>query len=194
MSEWNGLDTLVVAAGVSATLPLLPIAGVDVSRGMQGHRQIFTPASISAQNVTHVANVAKRAPHCIYIGPLVSTFPKRSKRLTQSSNPLHVRRDDSCACALGMRGAGADDGAWMSVGSASGFTDVCELPKFSALPLSSPLPVKTIHSLHRPISLPNFDYDASHSTHAGDISKFPMSATVDKMSLNGIHVEIRQCV
>ncbi|KIY47210.1 NAD(P)-binding protein [Fistulina hepatica ATCC 64428] len=70
--KWNGLDTLVVAAGVSATLPLLSIVGIDVSRDMQGDRRIFTPASISAQNVTHVAGVAEKALHSNYIGPLVS--------------------------------------------------------------------------------------------------------------------------
>ncbi|KIY50049.1 NAD(P)-binding protein [Fistulina hepatica ATCC 64428] len=70
--KWNGLDTLVVAAGVSATLPLLSIAGIDISRDMQGDRRIFTPASISAQNVTHVADVAEKALHSNYIGPLVS--------------------------------------------------------------------------------------------------------------------------
>ncbi|KIY50053.1 WD40 repeat-like protein [Fistulina hepatica ATCC 64428] len=64
------------------------------------------------------------------------------------------------ARVLSTRGGGADDGAWMSVGSASGLTNVYALPALSVSPPSSPSPVKTVHSLRTPISLLKFNHDA----------------------------------
>jgi hypothetical protein len=59
--EWKGLDTLVVAAGVSALQPLMTIAGVDTSVG-----------HATKEGIQHVADVAAAATQGNYVGPLIS--------------------------------------------------------------------------------------------------------------------------
>ncbi|KIY47661.1 hypothetical protein FISHEDRAFT_74463 [Fistulina hepatica ATCC 64428] len=64
------------------------------------------------------------------------------------------------ARVLSTRGGRVDDGAWMSVGSASGLTNVYALPGLSASLSSSPLLMKTGQSLCTPILLPKSNHDA----------------------------------
>jgi len=63
--EWNGLDTLVVAAGVSALQPLLAIAGVEV----ENKTELEMTTLEGIQNTVDVAAAATRGN---YVGPLVA--------------------------------------------------------------------------------------------------------------------------
>lgn len=58
---WGGLDTIIVSAGVSALRPLLDIAGVS-----------STHPQTSAEDIQRTVDVATKAQHGNYIGPLVS--------------------------------------------------------------------------------------------------------------------------
>jgi NAD(P)-dependent dehydrogenase (short-subunit alcohol dehydrogenase family) len=60
--EWNGLDTLVVAAGVSAVQPLMTIPGVAT-----GVEQALTK-----EGIQRVVDVAAAATQGNYVGPLIS--------------------------------------------------------------------------------------------------------------------------
>jgi hypothetical protein len=63
--EWNGLDTLVVAAGVSALQPLLAIAGVDAEN--KTNLEMTT-----REGIQKTVDVAAAATHGNYVGPLVA--------------------------------------------------------------------------------------------------------------------------
>ncbi|KAI0312889.1 hypothetical protein OF83DRAFT_1143849 [Amylostereum chailletii] len=70
---WGGLDTLVVSAGVSATRPLLDVAGADLPDG---------PTAAGAQRA---AQAAQSALNANYLGPLLSAvtlipFMERTSR------------------------------------------------------------------------------------------------------------------
>jgi hypothetical protein len=62
---WGGLDTLVVAAGVSALQPLLAVAGAD-RKGTD-----LTPMQTTAEGIQKASDVASLAIKGNYIGPLV---------------------------------------------------------------------------------------------------------------------------
>ncbi|KAF8654630.1 hypothetical protein AX16_003511 [Volvariella volvacea WC 439] len=64
--EWNGVDTMIVAAGVSALRPLLSVAGVEVAGNT------FSPSEASKEGIQHTVDVANAALKGNYIGPLVS--------------------------------------------------------------------------------------------------------------------------
>ncbi|EFI28555.1 hypothetical protein CC1G_13577 [Coprinopsis cinerea okayama7 len=64
--EWGGLDTLIVAAGVSALQPLLAIAGADV-RGSE-----LTSTHTTTEGIQRTRSVALAALNGNYIGPLVA--------------------------------------------------------------------------------------------------------------------------
>ncbi|KAF8629001.1 hypothetical protein AX17_005857 [Amanita inopinata Kibby_2008] len=68
--EWNGLDTLVVAAGVSALQPLMDVAGVHNCTG--GNPD--TAARSTEEGIQHAKDVANAAINGNYIGPLVSAI------------------------------------------------------------------------------------------------------------------------
>ncbi|KAF4623421.1 hypothetical protein D9613_001376 [Agrocybe pediades] len=63
--EWHGLDTLVVAAGVSALQPLLAVAGVEAERGVDLR-------VTSKEGIEKAAKVAGAAVQGNYIGPLIA--------------------------------------------------------------------------------------------------------------------------
>ncbi|EMD34162.1 hypothetical protein CERSUDRAFT_117654 [Gelatoporia subvermispora B] len=65
-SEWQGLDTLILSAGVSSLRPLLEIAGLE----RQG--QSFTPAQATAEGIQHTVDVANRALNINVVGPLIT--------------------------------------------------------------------------------------------------------------------------
>jgi len=60
------LDTLVVAAGVSALQPLLAIAGVEARGGNSTLQQT------TAQGIQNTSNVAAAAIRGNYTGPLIA--------------------------------------------------------------------------------------------------------------------------
>ncbi|KAL0950603.1 hypothetical protein HGRIS_007395 [Hohenbuehelia grisea] len=68
-SEWGGIDTLVVAAGVSALKPLMNVAGVENPKPGQ-----FQPSHASAESIQEAADIANLASHSNYIGPLVAVL------------------------------------------------------------------------------------------------------------------------
>ena len=64
--DWNGLDTIVVAAGVSALQPLMAVAGVETSDGG------FTPEEASREGIKRVTEVVAAATTGNYVGPLIA--------------------------------------------------------------------------------------------------------------------------
>ncbi|KAF8190074.1 hypothetical protein BJ912DRAFT_353729 [Pholiota molesta] len=64
-AAWGGLDTHVVAAGVSALQPLMAVAGVEVERGV-------ALRDASAEGIKHTADVALAAIQGNYVGPLIA--------------------------------------------------------------------------------------------------------------------------
>jgi hypothetical protein len=72
--EWGGVDTLIVAAGVSALQPLMAVAGVeDCQKGREW-------AQATRDGIQHAVDVANLATRGNYIGPLVAavTFVRTS--------------------------------------------------------------------------------------------------------------------
>ena len=64
--DWNGLDTIVVAAGVSALQPLMAVAGVETVDGG------FTPEEASREGIKRVTEVVAAATTGNYVGPLIA--------------------------------------------------------------------------------------------------------------------------
>ncbi|KAF8959804.1 hypothetical protein BDZ97DRAFT_1666623 [Flammula alnicola] len=64
-AAWEGLDTLVVAAGVSALQPLMAVAGVEVQHGVKLPQA--TP-----EGIQRTADVALAAIRGNYVGPLIA--------------------------------------------------------------------------------------------------------------------------
>ncbi|TFK72262.1 NAD(P)-binding protein [Pluteus cervinus] len=65
-TEWQGVDTVIVAAGVSALQPLLTVAGLENNQGT------LEPGQISQEGLQHTIDVAMAATRGNYLGPLVS--------------------------------------------------------------------------------------------------------------------------
>ena len=61
---WNGLDTVVVSAGVSALVPLLEVAGVS----RNASRDTWT----TPEGIRRTVDVSNAALRGNYTGPLVS--------------------------------------------------------------------------------------------------------------------------
>ncbi|EDR04783.1 uncharacterized protein LACBIDRAFT_303996 [Laccaria bicolor S238N-H82] len=64
--NWKGLDTIVVAAGVSALQPLMAVAGVETANGG------FTPEEATREGIKRVTEVATAAITGNYVGPLIA--------------------------------------------------------------------------------------------------------------------------
>ena len=64
--DWKGLDTIVVAAGVSALQSLMSVAGVETSDGG------FTPEEATCEGIKRVTEVAAAATTGNYVGPLIA--------------------------------------------------------------------------------------------------------------------------
>jgi len=77
-SEWHGLDTLIVAAGVSALRPVLEIAGVEGPSVTQP----------SLDGIRQVEDVAMAAIKGNYLGPLLSVVTMVSLRSPLDLTPL----------------------------------------------------------------------------------------------------------
>ncbi|KAI0259322.1 NAD(P)-binding protein [Gloeopeniophorella convolvens] len=76
--EWHGLDTLVVAAGVSALRPVLEIADAEGS---------YDVAQPSLGGIQRVADVALAAVKANYLGPLVSVVTMIPLMRSTSASP-----------------------------------------------------------------------------------------------------------
>lgn len=66
--EWDGVDTVIVAAGVSALQPLMAVAGVEA------HGSTFTPAKADKAGIQKAVDVTAAATRGNYVGPLVSAI------------------------------------------------------------------------------------------------------------------------
>ncbi|TFK48060.1 NAD(P)-binding protein [Heliocybe sulcata] len=82
-TEWRGLDTLVVAAGVSALKPLMEVAGVE-KKG-----KIFSPPQAYETGLQKAVEIANAAMKGNYVGPLVAASTTvEALRLIQPQIPL----------------------------------------------------------------------------------------------------------
>jgi hypothetical protein len=95
-TEWHGLDTLIVAAGVSALRPVLEIAGVEGP-------SVTRP---SLDDVRRVEDVAMAAIKGNYLGPLLSVVTMVCLRILLTSllsvdRPRH--RSLSCGAQASPR-------------------------------------------------------------------------------------------
>ena len=68
MVEWKGVDTVIVAAGVSALQPLMAVAGV------QAVGSKFMPAQASKEGIQEAVDITTAATKGNYVGPLVSAI------------------------------------------------------------------------------------------------------------------------
>jgi NAD(P)-dependent dehydrogenase (short-subunit alcohol dehydrogenase family) len=66
--EWRGVDTIIVAAGVSALQPLMAVAGVKAD----GTK--FTPQQATKDGIREAVNVTTAATRSNYLGPLVAAI------------------------------------------------------------------------------------------------------------------------
>ncbi|EPQ61266.1 NAD P-binding protein [Gloeophyllum trabeum ATCC 11539] len=80
-TEWRGLDTLIVAAGVSALKPLLEVAGVE-KKG-----KTFTPPAADEVGLQKTVEVTAAAMKGNYIGPLVAAVSLIPLLSTTSPSP-----------------------------------------------------------------------------------------------------------
>lgn len=69
--EWEGLDTLVVSAGVSALKPLLEVAGLESTR-VRGLPEEFDPPQADTESIQKVVDVTAAATRGNFVGPLIA--------------------------------------------------------------------------------------------------------------------------
>ncbi|KAG5649491.1 hypothetical protein H0H81_003486 [Sphagnurus paluster] len=67
-TEWQGVDTVIVAAGVSALQPLLAVAGLEAS----ANGSKFTPSQATTKGIQNAVDVSAAATRGNYVGPLVA--------------------------------------------------------------------------------------------------------------------------
>ncbi|KAF8798355.1 NAD(P)-binding protein [Phlegmacium glaucopus] len=80
-AKWKGLDTLIIAAGVSALQPLMAIAGVNTEGGNTSIGQA------TQEGIQRVADVAAAATQGNYVGPLISAVTFVPMLLNTSKSP-----------------------------------------------------------------------------------------------------------
>ena len=116
--EWNGIDTLIITAGVSALQPLMTVAGVAASNDGA------SPLHATVEGINHAVGVAKAALDGNFFGPYIAaiTFvrfyilgarsllrnppdppPHILLRITLYSSPLKCSSDHTCTNAHHLR-------------------------------------------------------------------------------------------
>ncbi|KAG6823859.1 hypothetical protein H0H93_002925, partial [Arthromyces matolae] len=80
---WQGVDTLIVAAGVSALQPLMAVAGVEADASGTS----FTPSQASLEGIQRAVDVSSAATRGNYTGPLVAAVTFIPLLTTSSSSP-----------------------------------------------------------------------------------------------------------
>lgn len=68
MSEWDGIDTLIITAGVSALQPLMKVAGVTATKDG------LSPPHATAEAINHAVGVAKAALDGNFFGPYIAAI------------------------------------------------------------------------------------------------------------------------
>ncbi|KAG6816571.1 hypothetical protein H0H87_004931 [Tephrocybe sp. NHM501043] len=82
-SKWQGVDTVIVAAGVSALQPLMTVAGVEAYAGGTS----FTPSQASVEGIQRAVDVSIAATRGNYIGPLVAAITFIPLLISSSTAP-----------------------------------------------------------------------------------------------------------
>ncbi|KAG6824186.1 hypothetical protein H0H92_007744 [Tricholoma furcatifolium] len=81
--EWQGVDTIIVAAGVSALQPLMAVAGVEADAGGAS----FTPSQASEESLQRAVDISGAAARGNYTGPLVTAITFIPLLVSSSSAP-----------------------------------------------------------------------------------------------------------
>ncbi|KAG5337174.1 Dehydrogenase/reductase SDR family protein 7-like [Termitomyces sp. T112] len=81
--EWQGVDTLIVAAGVSALQPLMAIAGIEADPSGTS----FTPSQASINGIERAAEISAAATRGNYTGPLIAAVTFIPLLISSSSSP-----------------------------------------------------------------------------------------------------------
>ncbi|KAG1865642.1 hypothetical protein C8R48DRAFT_772638 [Suillus tomentosus] len=68
IKEWDGIDTLIITAGVSALQPLMTVAGVTSSKDG------LSPPHATAEAIHHAVSVAKAATNGNFFGPYIAAI------------------------------------------------------------------------------------------------------------------------
>ncbi|OCH95456.1 NAD-P-binding protein [Obba rivulosa] len=80
-NKWEGLDTLILSAGVSSLRPLLEIAGLE------RHGQAFIPEQATHAGIQHTVDVANKALEINVIGPIVTAVTFIPLLQSRSASP-----------------------------------------------------------------------------------------------------------
>lgn len=67
-AEWGGVDTVIIAAGVSALQPLMAVAGLE------GQGGTLVPCEASRDGIQRAVDVTAAATRGNYVGPLISAI------------------------------------------------------------------------------------------------------------------------
>ncbi|KAG6895828.1 hypothetical protein C0992_012230 [Termitomyces sp. T32_za158] len=81
--EWQGVDTLIVTAGVSALQPLMDVAGVEANSCGTS----FTPSHASIDGIKRAVNISAAAARGNYTGPLVAAVTFIPLLISSSPSP-----------------------------------------------------------------------------------------------------------
>ncbi|KAJ7268632.1 hypothetical protein C8J57DRAFT_1613007, partial [Mycena rebaudengoi] len=111
LSGWGGIDTVIVAAGVSALRALMEVAGVELSKDIKA-----AIPDASAEGIQRAVDVAALATRGNYVGPLVAavTFARprpssctRHSRSSTRASPLRCLSTVEGDFRLGTMDGGA---------------------------------------------------------------------------------------
>lgn len=80
-TEWRGVDTIIVAAGVSALQPLMAVAGVDADGSK------FNPAQATKEGIQEAVDITTVAMRGNYVGPLVAAITFIPLLISSSASP-----------------------------------------------------------------------------------------------------------
>ncbi|KAG6885236.1 hypothetical protein C0993_004530 [Termitomyces sp. T159_Od127] len=81
--EWQGVDTLIVTAGVSALQPLMAVAGVEANPGGTS----FKPSQASIDGIKRAMDISAAAIRGNYTGPLVAAVTFIPLLMSSSPSP-----------------------------------------------------------------------------------------------------------
>ncbi|KAK0195171.1 hypothetical protein F5146DRAFT_1024459 [Armillaria mellea] len=85
-SEWNGLDTVILSAGVSALQPIMSVAGIE------NQENATTLRDIDSEGVNRVVSITEAAIRGNYVGPMVVavTFIPLLTRTSKAPSILQI--------------------------------------------------------------------------------------------------------
>ncbi|KAG7446509.1 uncharacterized protein BT62DRAFT_931944 [Guyanagaster necrorhizus] len=85
-TEWNGLDTVILSAGVSALQPILSVAGIE------NQENATTLPDIDSEGVNRAVSITEAAVRGNYVGPMVValTFIPLLTRTSKAPSILQI--------------------------------------------------------------------------------------------------------